>query len=135
MYDRRASGILLHPTSLPGIGIGDLGNAAYRFIDWLVAAQQRRWQVMPLGPTSYGDSPYASLSALAGNPLLISLERLVQAGILEQGDLDSAPDFPAYRVDFGPGIGWKMGVVQHAFAQFETNTPAGQRAAFETFCS
>ena len=71
MYDRRVSGILLHPTSLPGPGgIGDLGDAAFRFVDWLADAKQRRWQLMPLGPTGYGDSPYAGLSALAGNPLL-----------------------------------------------------------------
>ena len=109
MYDRRASGILLHPTSLPGPGgIGDLGDAAYRFVDWLAAAKQRRWQIMPLGPTSYGDSPYASLSALAGNPLLISLDRLVQDGLLDQTALDSRPDFPADHVDFGPVIDWKM---------------------------
>ena len=88
MYDRRASGILLHPTSLPGPGgIGDLGDEAYRVVDWLAAAKQRRWQIMPLGPTSYGDSPYAGLSALAGNPLLISLERLVREEMLDQDAL------------------------------------------------
>jgi 4-alpha-glucanotransferase len=133
MYDRRASGILLHPTSLPGIGIGDLGNAAYRFIDWLVAAQQRRWQVMPLGPTSYGDSPYASLSALAGNPLLISLERLVGDGLLQQAELDQAPAFPADHVDFGPVIQWKLATLQTAFAAFSANTTQQQRVAFEVF--
>jgi len=87
MYDRRVSGILLHPTSLPGPGgIGDLGDAAFRFVDWLADAKQRRWQVMPLGPTGYGDSPYAGLSALAGNPLLISPERLVRDGLLAKAE-------------------------------------------------
>lgn len=133
MYDRRASGILLHPTSLPGIGIGDLGDAAYRFIDWLAEAQQRRWQIMPLGPTSYGDSPYASLSALAGNPLLISLERLVGAGLLDQAELDSAPAFPAEHVDFGPVIEWKLAVLQTAFAGFGARATHQQRVAFEAF--
>src|ERR687885_2769216 len=102
MYDRRASGILLHPTSLPGPGgIGDLGDAAYRFVDWLAAAKQRRWQVMPLGPTSYGDSPYAGLSALAGNPLLISLDRLPGGGFLGGTAPEKNPGFPAERGDFG----------------------------------
>ena len=72
----RSSGILLHPTSLPGnYGIGDLGDYAYRFVDWLVEANQTIWQVLPLGPTSYGDSPYQCLSAFAGNTLLISFDR------------------------------------------------------------
>jgi 4-alpha-glucanotransferase len=134
MYDRRASGVLLHPTSLPGRGgIGDLGNAAYRFIDWLTHAKQRRWQVMPLGPTSYGDSPYAGLSALAGNPLLISLERLVQDQLLTQAELDAAPDFPADHVDFGPVIEWKMSLLQRAYANFTTHGTVQQRTAFEAF--
>jgi 4-alpha-glucanotransferase len=135
MYDRRSSGILLHPTSLPGPGgIGDLGEAAYRFVDWLAAAKQRRWQIMPLGPTGYGDSPYAGLSALAGNPLLISLDRLVQEGIVDTATLDSPPDFPADHVDFGAVIPWKMQMLQRAFAHFSTNARAEQRAAFAAFC-
>ena len=85
---QRTSGILLHPTSLPGpYGIGDLGPAAYKFIDFLVAAGQSLWQVLPLGPTGYGDSPYACYSAFAGNTLLVSPERLITEGLL-----DSAPD-------------------------------------------
>src|SRR5688572_26500906 len=136
MYDRRASGILLHPTSLPGPGgIGDLGDAAYRFVDWLAEAKQRRWQIMPLGPTSYGDSPYASLSALAGNPLLISLDRLVQDGIVDQTSLDRPPDFPADRVDFGPVIDWKTSLLQRAFAQFSANARDELRSDFETLCA
>ena len=78
MFDTRASGILLHPTSFPGRGgIGELGSTAYRFVDWLHAAGQQLWQILPLSPTGYGDSPYQSFSAFAGNPLLISLEALV----------------------------------------------------------
>src|ERR1700678_714727 len=76
----RSSGLLLHISSLPSYGgIGDLGPAAYAFADFLLAGKQRHWQVLPLGPTGFGNSPYASLSAFAGNPLLISLEKLVEA--------------------------------------------------------
>src|ERR1041385_5561266 len=84
---KRLSGILLHPTSLPGpYGIGDLGPEAYRFVDFLVTAGQSLWQVLPLGPTGYGDSPYACYSAFAGNTSLISPEQLGSDGLL-----DSAP--------------------------------------------
>src|ERR1700712_3745204 len=135
MYDRRTSGILLHPTSLPGPGgIGDLGDAAYRFVDWLAEAKQRRWQIMPLGPTGYGDSPYASLSALAGNPLLIALDRLLSDGIVNQAALDDPPDFPIDRVDFGALIPWKMQILQRAFDHFMANGRADQHAAFAAFC-
>ena len=84
----RASGILLHPTSFPGpYGIGDLGQSAYNFIDFLVKAGQALWQILPLGPTGYGDSPYASFSSYAGNPLLISLDKLVEWGDLKPEDV------------------------------------------------
>ena len=82
MAFRRSSGVLLHPTSLPGgYGIGDLGPAALEFVDLLAAGKQRLWQVLPLGPTGYGDSPYQCFSAFAGNPLLISLDRLIDDGL------------------------------------------------------
>ena len=98
----RSSGILLHPTSLPGPhGIGDLGDAAYQFVDYLVEAKQTLWQVLPLGPTGYGDSPYASFSTFAGNPLLINLNKLVEQGDLTQEDIADVPDFPVDQVDFG----------------------------------
>jgi 4-alpha-glucanotransferase len=98
----RAAGILLHPTSLPGrFGIGDLGAEAYRFADFLARAGQRIWQVLPLGPTGYGDSPYQCFSAFAGNPLLISPEKLVEEGVLSPADLDNAPSFPTQFVDYG----------------------------------
>ena len=84
----RSSGILLHPTSLPGpYGIGDFGAEAYRFADFLHAAGMRIWQVLPLNPTGYGDSPYQSFSAFAGNPLLLSLEELAKQGLLTRDDL------------------------------------------------
>lgn len=88
MKPERSSGILLHPTSLPGAyGIGTLGREAYRFVDFLAAARQTVWQVLPLGPTGYADSPYACLSAFAGNPLLIDLELLAKGGWLSRRDL------------------------------------------------
>src|SRR5258708_6413836 len=87
----RAAGILLHPTSFPSRGgVGDFGPAAYRFVDFLASARQGLWQVLPLGPLGYGNSPYSSTSAFAGNPLLISLERLVEHGWITQEKLDQA---------------------------------------------
>src|SRR6266478_5722621 len=98
----RSSGVLLHPTSLPGpFGIGDLGPEAYAFIDFLAQTGQGIWQVLPLGPTGYGDSPYQSFSAFAGNPLLISPEKLVEDGFLPPTALDQTPPFPAGQVDYG----------------------------------
>src|SRR5687767_11939906 len=92
MAFRRSSGVLLHPTSLPGgFGIGDLGPAAFDFIDLLAAGRQRLWQVLPLGPTGYGDSPYQCFSAFAGNTLLISPARLIEDGLLSEGHLKVAP--------------------------------------------
>src|SRR6185503_19674623 len=97
----RASGLLLHPTSLPGrFGIGDLGDEAYRFADFLVAGGQSLWQVLPLGPTGYGDSPYACYSAFAGNTLLISPDRLFEEDLLARTDLDEIPSMPVERIDF-----------------------------------
>src|SRR5919197_3111523 len=100
MKFKRSSGILLHPTSLPGrFGIGDLGQEAYRFVDWLAGAGQAYWQIMPLTPTGYGDSPYSSFSAFAGNTNLISPEMLVESGLLEDSDIQPAPDSEPNRVD------------------------------------
>ncbi len=131
----RRSGILLHPTSLPGrYGIGDLGDEAYRFVDFLAAAGQSYWQVLPLSPTGYGDSPYQGLSAFAGNPLLISPARLVEAGHLSAADLAGVPDLPQDRVDFGAVIPYKMELLDRAFANFRAGAPRGQRPAFRRFC-
>lgn len=132
----RASGVLLHPTSLPGrYGIGELGEEAARFIDFLVASRQRIWQVLPLGPTSYGDSPYQALSAFAGNPLLISLSQLVQEGYLSQDDLAGAPDFPADAVDYGWVISWKKPLLRRAFENFQRVATPAARRELETFTS
>ena len=130
----RASGILLHPTSLPGrFGIGDLGDAAYRFVDFLADSGQKLWQIMPLGPTSYGDSPYQALSAFAGNPLLISPERLLAEKYLAPWDLDGAPVFPEERVDYGPVIQFKQRMLRVSFAHFRATADDGQKAELAAF--
>ncbi len=98
----RASGILFHPTSLPGpFGIGDLGSEAYKFVDALAAAGQKYWQILPLGPTGWGDSPYQCYSAFAGNTLLISPEKLRDEGLISNEMLDDRPAFNDKRVDYG----------------------------------
>jgi len=130
----RASGILLHPTSLPGpFGIGDMGPSAFRFLDFLEAAGQGLWQILPLGPTGYGDSPYQCLSALAGNPLLISPELLAREGWLEAGDLE-VPAFPADSVDFGLVGQWKAQLLQKAFRRFTRLGSPSHAAEFSAFC-
>lgn len=132
----RASGILMHPTSFPGrFGIGDLGDAAYRFVDFLVSAGQSYWQVLPLSPTGYGDSPYQGLSAFAGNPMLISPQKLVEAGHLSPADLDALPHFPQDKVDFGPVIYHKMRLLSRAFSNFKAQAPPDQKKAFSQFCA
>lgn len=130
----RTSGVLLHPTSLPyGSGIGDLGKAAYDFVDFLEEAGQSLWQVLPLGPTGYGDSPYQSFSAFAGNPLLISLESLVEDGMLDTADLAEAAKFPADRVDFGPVIEFKTNMLTKAHASFSAHASETDKADYLKF--
>jgi 4-alpha-glucanotransferase len=131
----RSSGILLHPTSLPGrYGIGDLGDAAYRWIDFLAESGQALWQVLPLGPTGFADSPYACLSAFAGNPLLISLEKLVEAGDLTEDDLADAPSFSPHEVDYGAVIAFKMPLLRKAATNFLARASPDRQAAFGRFC-
>ena len=132
----RSSGILLHPTSLPGRpGVGDLGAEAYRFADFLVRAGQRIWQVLPLGPTGYGDSPYQCFSAFAGNPLLVSLEKLVEEGDLTSDDLAvNLPHFPTRQVDFGCVIRYKLPLLKRAAENFRARASAARREEYETFC-
>src|SRR5688572_31430791 len=121
MAFKRSSGILLHLTSLPGpYGIGDLGPQAYRFVDWLESSGCKLWQVLPLGPTGYGDSPYQCFSAFAGNPYLISPDELIAEGLLTEDDLKGMPDFNASRVDFGLLIPWKLDLLQKAFSRFQS---------------
>ncbi|HEV2862370.1 MAG TPA: 4-alpha-glucanotransferase [Pyrinomonadaceae bacterium] len=121
MNFKRSSGILLHPTSLPGrYGIGDLGGEAYKFVDWLAAAGQTYWQIMPLGPTGYGDSPYQCFSAFAGNTLLVSPERLAESGLLSHDDLGEAAGLRDDRVEFGRVIDYKRGLLEKAFRNFKS---------------
>ncbi|MGE5489187.1 MAG: 4-alpha-glucanotransferase [bacterium] len=120
----RSSGILLHPTSLPGgYGIGCLGAEARAFADWLAAGGQKLWQVLPLGPTGYRDSPYQLFSAFAGNPLLIDLEALVQDGLLDETDLARAPVFPQDEVKYGTLMRWKLPLLAQAAARFLDQPP------------
>ncbi len=112
----RAAGFLLHPTSLPGrFGIGDLGSEVDSFLEWLQAAGQTIWQILPLGPVAYGNSPYGCLSAFAGNPQLISPEELVREGLLPASALDNAPAGPLDSVDFNAVIGWKDRVLRESW--------------------
>src|SRR5437773_5528362 len=135
MRFRRASGVLLHPTSLPGeYGIGDLGPEAFKFIDFLAAAGQSYWQILPLGPTGYGDSPYQSFSAFAGNMLMVSPERLVEDGVISNSFLERKPDFPAHKVDFGAVYEWKRELLANAHDGFQHITSVDLRGKFETFC-
>ena len=130
----RASGILLHPTSLPGeFGIGDLGPAAFEFVDFLVDARQTYWQILPLGPTGYGDSPYQCFSAFAGNPLLISPEKLVADGLLSEEQIASPPQFANGRADYRGVYDWKNEILPKAFRQFQATTSVDLRGRFETF--
>jgi 4-alpha-glucanotransferase len=116
----RASGILLHPTSLPGrFGIGDLGPGAHAFLDFLAESGQRWWQMLPLGPSGAGNSPYQSYSSYAGNPLLISPERLVEDGWLSRSDWADYPCLPRDHVDFGAVSHAKEKLLRRAFEHFE----------------
>jgi 4-alpha-glucanotransferase len=130
----RTSGILLHITSLPGrCGIGDMGDAAYRFVDFLAESAQQRWQIMPLGPTSYGDSPYQSLSAFAGNPLLIGLDRLIDDRCLAPWDLSGASDLPEHTVDYGRVIDFKQRLLRLAFENFKANADDALKSGLADF--
>jgi len=134
MTNSRKSGLLLHPTSLPGRwGIGDLGAAAYTFVDFLAGAGQQLWQVMPLGPTGYGDSPYQGFSAFAGNPLLISLDQLIEERLLAPEDLTDLPAFSDQHVDYGAVIPFKLTALQKSFDRFKRVATLEQRAALASF--
>ena len=135
MKTNRKSGILVHPTSFSGTaGIGTLGKPSYKFIDWLAEAGQTLWQILPLGPTGYGDSPYASFSTFAGNPLLIDLDDLASRGWADAASI-AAPDYikNTGRVDYGSGVWWKNPVLDAAADFFQKNCGASDRAAYEAF--
>ena len=131
----RASGILLHPISLPGrFGIGDLGSEAYQFADFLAGTGQHLWQILPLGPTGYGNSPYQCLSVFAGNPLLVSLEKLVEDGFLESADLIDALFFPENKVDYDSVIKFKTPLLKKSFEAFERTAARREQKQFKVFC-
>lgn len=130
----RASGLLLHPSSLPSRGgIGDFGGAAYQFADFLQAARQGLWQVLPLGPVGIGNSPYSSTSAFAGNPLLISLERLAERGWIDPGRLSVLPE-GSDRVDYAQVRAAKLPLLAEAAQNFLSRAANGERERFDRFC-
>lgn len=131
----RKSGILLHPTSLPGKdGIGDLGPEAYSWIDFLSKSGTQMWQILPLGPTGYADSPYQCFSAFAGNPYLVSPILLMEDGLLKSPDLKNRPEFPINEVDYGPAINWKTDLLNIAFTAFTEKQAEKLKSEFENFC-
>lgn len=126
----RSAGVLLHPTSLPSVyGIGDVGNHLISFLDWASHAGMRMWQVLPLNPPGYGYSPYGCLSSFAGNPLLISPQKLLAEDLLEPSDVAELPQFPDDRVDFERVCELKYRLLRIAFERF------GDHAAFDAFCT
>jgi len=135
MKFQRSSGVLLHPTSFPSkYGIGDLGEEAYKFIDFLKKGKQTLWQILPIGPTSYGDSPYQSFSAFAGNLLLISPELLVKEGYLNEADLNEVPNFNENKVDFGEVTKYKKELFKKAYEGFKHNASTAQKIEYNKFC-
>ncbi len=131
----RGSGILLHITSLPSpFGIGALGPQAYKFADFLFQSKQSYWQVLPLNPTDQacGNSPYSSISAYAGNILLISPELLLESGFLNAEDIAAIPEFSAHRCDYSSVIPYKVQLLYRAYSCFKAT--GIERDAFEEFC-
>ena len=119
----RSSGILLHPTSLPGkYGIGSLGKEAYKFVDFLKKANQKLWQIFPLGPTGYGDSPYQCFSTFAGNPYLIDFDLLIEQNLLTEEDLKGV-DFGGNEeyIDYGAIYNQKYPLLRKAYDNFKAN--------------
>lgn len=134
MKYNRSSGILLHPTSLPGPdGIGDLGPEAFRWIDFLTETGCTLWQILPLGPTGYGDSPYQAFSAFAGNPYLVSPAVLLDEGLLTRKDLAERPNFPNEKVDYGPVINWKLKILDRAYENFKKSGSQELTGEFNKF--
>ena len=130
----RASGILLHPTSLPGrFGIGDLGGEAHKFVDLLVEAGQTYWQILPLAPPGEGNSPYSAYSAFAGNILLISPELLVDDGLVTETDFENTPQFSSGMVEFSKVEKWKSVILVKAFETFRSTSGSTLHDEFEFF--
>ena len=134
MKSNRTSGIILHPTSLASpYGIGDLGPQARRWLDFLSESGCGVWQILPLGPTGFGDSPYQCFSAFAGNPYLISPEELLSANLLRDEDLSGMPQFPTQQVDYGAIIPWKLTLLDRAYLRFEESDTPILRKAYSRF--
>ena len=134
MESIRSSGILLHPTSLPSPdGIGDLGPDAFSWLDFLKASGCQMWQILPLGPTGYGDSPYQCFSAFAGNPYLISSTFLLDENLLSPQDLIDRPEFPSDHIDYGPVIQWKIKLLERSYQRFLRSKSKKLRAEMTLF--
>src|SRR3989304_7395676 len=134
--NRRRCGILLHITSLPSpYGIGDFGETAYKFVDFLAETRQCLWQILPLNPTcsAYGNSPYSSHSPFAGNHIMISLDLLVQEGFLSKSDIEGHPTFPDDRVDYEAVIAYKENILRLAFGNIQGKLE--EDSEFKRFCS
>ena len=114
--------------------IGDLGPEAYRWVDFLSRSGTQLWQILPLGPTGYGDSPYQCFSAFAGNPFLVNPILLFEDGLLSSADLKDRPDFPLEEVDYGPAIDWKTNLLNKAYEAFAKKDDPRLRTEFENFC-
>lgn len=135
MENKRQSGLILHPTSLPGkFGIGDLGREAYEFVDFLVRSKASLWQILPLGIPSYGNSPYQCISAFAGNPLLVSPEFLVIDHFIEEQDIKVLPKFNNTKVDFDKVAKWKNKIFKKAFENYKNTDLMSRVRDFEGFC-
>ena len=131
MNTERSSGILLHPTSLPGkYGIGTLGKESFHFIDFLAKSKQKLWQILPLGPTGFADSPYQCFSSAAGNPLLIDLDILVKEGLLDKKDLAGLDTFDDGPVDYGRVIQTKYPLLRKAMQAFREHAGKGTQKGF-----
>ena len=131
----RFSGILVHPTSFPSpYGIGDMGQGAYDFLDFLAGSGQHLWQVLPLGPTGFGDSPYQGPSAFAGQPLIISPDKLMEKGLLTREDLSDLPVQDPRRIDYGPAIEYKNALLHKAYRTFLHTPDKVMLEEFELFC-
>src|SRR5215213_1073853 len=132
----RSSGILLHVTSLPGhYGIGDIGPTAREFVDKLVASQQTYWQILPLGPTGYGDSPYQCLSSFAGNTNLISLDELIGLNWLTEADVRDRPPFPEEEVEYESVIAWHEKMLTLARQRFDAGAASTHKDSFGQWCA
>jgi 4-alpha-glucanotransferase len=131
----RASGILLHPTSLPGsTGVGEIGDEAFTFIDFLAASGQSYWQILPLNPTDYGDSPYQCFSTFAGNTLLISPQKLETEGLLSAAEIEEMPRLPEGRAGYGQALEIKQGLLWKAFERFSASQKEDLRGSYDAFC-